>query len=360
MALIRERQSIIPAKNQSTAMPLASHFSVLSSSVLMIAKAIDSYGHDSRELFYRAGLDHDRLTQPLARFSYAAIQRLWQIALETTGDPCFGLRVASFWHPTTFHALGYSWLASRNLEEAFERLVRYSSVVSTAAKGAMRIEKSRQSFCLVVDIDHVNPPPAPVAIDAGMAAILAMCRGAYGDRFRPLEVQMRHPESRCVDQFVELFRAPVRFSQPRYSMCIDPGVASESLATANPELVRVNDQVVTDYLVRLDREDIIMRVRSKLIERLSSGQVDEADIASSVNLSRRSLQRKLRQRGVSFSELLDSSRRELGLKYVRDAQYSLNEVAFLLGFAEPGNFSRAFRRWFGKSPSQYRHDSLLN
>jgi len=101
-------------------------------------------------------------------------------------------------------------------------------------------------------------------------------------------------------------------------------------------------------------------VRSKLIERLSSGQVDEADIASSVNLSRRSLQRKLRERGVTFSELLDRSRRELGLQYVRDAQHSLNEVAFLLGFAEPGNFSRAFRRWYGKSPSQYRHDSLSN
>ena len=335
-------------------MPLASHFSVLSSSVLMIAKAIDSYGCDSRELFQRAGLDHDRLAQPLARFSYGALQRLWVIAQEASGDPCFSLRVASFWHPTTFHALGYSWLASRNLEEAFERLVRYSSVVSTAAKGALRIEKSRDSFCLVADTDHVTPPPVPVAMESGMASILAMCRGAYGNRFRPLEVQMRHPEPSSVDQFVEHFRAPVRFSQPRYAMCIDPAVASESLATANPELVRVNDQVVTDYLARLDREDIIMRVRSELIERLPSGQVDESDIASSVNLSRRSLQRKLRERGVSFSELLDSSRRELGLQYVRDPQYSLNEVAYLLGFAEPGNFSRAFKRWYGKSPSQYR------
>lgn len=171
-------------------MPLASHFSVLSSSVLMIAKAIDSYGCDSRELFHRAGLDHDRLTQPLARFSYGALQRLWVIAQETTGDPCFSLRVASFWHPTTFHALGYSWLASRNLEEAFDRLVRYSSVVSTAAKGALRIEKSRDSFCLVADTDHVTPPPVPVAMESGMAAILAMCRGAYGNRFRPLEVQI--------------------------------------------------------------------------------------------------------------------------------------------------------------------------
>jgi AraC-like DNA-binding protein len=97
-----------------------------------------------------------------------------------------------------------------------------------------------------------------------------------------------------------------------------------------------------------------MRVRSKLIERLPSGRVDEGDIAASINLSQRSLQRKLQQQGVSFTGLLDSSRRELGLQYVRDSQYSLNEVAYLLGFSEPGNFSRAFKRWYGKPPSQYR------
>jgi hypothetical protein len=169
-------------------MPLASHF-------------IDSYGCDSRELFHRAGLDHDRLTQPLARFSYGALQRLWVIAQETTGDPCFSLRVASFWHPTTFHALGYSWLASRNLEEAFDRLVRYSSVVSTAAKGALRIEKSRDSFCLVADTDHVTPPPVPVAMESGMAAILAMCRGAYG---------MCRPVCRALSRAGQVFAAALR------------------------------------------------------------------------------------------------------------------------------------------------------
>ncbi len=335
-------------------MPIASHFSVLSSGVLMIAKALDSYGQDTRELFRRAGLDYERLRQPLARYSYSSIQRLWKISVEATGDACFGLRVSSFWHPTTFHALGYSWLASNNLEEGFERVVRYSSIANTAAKGALRIEKTADAFCFTVDQNYVFPPPIPAALDAGMSAILVMCRAAYGSKFRPLRVSMRHDDPGCPDQFAELFKAPVEFGQERYAMYIDPAVVAEPLATANPELVRVNDKVVTDYLARLDRGDVIMRVRSKLIERLPSGHVDEGDIAASINLSRRSLQRRLKEQGVSFSELLDSSRRELGLQYVRDSQHSLNEIAYLLGFAEPGNFTRAFKRWYGKPPSQYR------
>jgi hypothetical protein len=213
-------------------MPISNHFSVISSGVLMIAKAIDSYGNDSRELFHRAGLDYDRLHQPLARFSYASIQRLWALAVEATGDACFGLRVSSFWHPTTFHALGYSWLASRNLAEGFDRLVRYSSVANTASKGMMRIEQSADTFCFSVNSNSVFPPPQPAAMDAGMATILRMCRAAYGSKFRPLQVSLRHSDPGCSDQFTELFAAPVLFSQQRYALHIDPAVAHESLSTA--------------------------------------------------------------------------------------------------------------------------------
>lgn len=163
-----------------------------------------------------------------------------------------------------------------------------------------------------------------------------------------------HVAPGCADRYRQLFRAPVAFSQPSNSIWLDPDQAFESLATANPELVRVNDQIVTDYLAKLDRDDIVMRVRSKLIEQLPSGGGDEARIASELHLSQRSLQRKLKAEGLSFSELLESTRRELGRDYVRDSQHSFNEISYLLGFAEPGNFSRTFRRWYGKTPSEYR------
>lgn len=320
----------------------------------MISKALDSYGLASRAVFRQAGLDFERLSQPHARYSYTSIQRLWSAAVEATADACFGLRVASFWHPTTFHALGYSWLASNNLAEGFDRVVRYSSVLNTAAKGMLQINKSPETYCFAIAKGGVFPPPQPAAMDAGMATILIMCRAAYGDSFRPQRVTMRHASPGCTEQFAELFKAPVEFSQERYAMYIDPNVANEPLSTANPELVRVNDRVVTDYLAKLNRSDIVMRVHSKLIERMPSGQIDEANIAATINLSQRTLQRKLKTQGVSFSVVLDTARRDLGLQYVRSSQYSLNEIAYLLGFAEPGNFSRAFRRWYGKSPSEYR------
>ena len=337
-------------------MPNSAHYSALSSWVLLIAKAIDSYGQNSRQLFAEAGLDHYRLRDPLARFPYPLVARLWHIASASCGDPAFGLRVAGFWHPTTLYALGYAWLASKNLDEAFDCAARYSRIVNTAASGVIRIDKSPASYRVILDASHIRlqEPPADAVGDAAMAMLVRMCREAYGEHFDPLRVTLQHDDAGCAGLYRDFFRCPVAFSQEQNSIWLDPDTAVEPLATANPELVRINDGIVTDYLARLDRDDIVMRVRAKLIEHLPSGGGDESQIATELNLSLRSLQRKLKERGVTFSGLLEATRRELGRDYVRDSRYSFNEVAYLLGFTEPANFSRAFRRWYGKTPSEYR------
>jgi len=335
------------------------NFSAISSWVLLIARGIDSYGYDSAELFANAGMDHSRLRDPGARFSYTKITRLWALAIEATRDPCFGLTVASYWHPTTMHALGYSWFASNNLQEAYERMCRYSRILNTATNGALKIEVSEKLYCVIVDPSRMNPTPPPVAIDAGLAMMLNMSRSSYGEDFHPIRVSFQHDKPdgpEVLKRFDEFFMAPVDFSQPENALWLDTEMVREPLQSANPELARVNDRIVTDYLANLDRNDVTMRVRSELIERLPTGQVSEEGIASSINVSQRSLQRRLKEQGMSFSQLLENTRKELGLQYVRDPQHSFNEIAYLLGFAEPGNFSRAFKRWYGKSPSHYRQE----
>ncbi|MCP4233196.1 MAG: AraC family transcriptional regulator, partial [Aestuariibacter sp.] len=325
---------------------------------LLIAKAIDSYACDSEQIFTKAGLDYSRLRDPVARFSFPAVRRLWVLACEATEDPCFGLTVAKYWHPTTLHALGYSWLASNNLEEAFERAVRYSRIINTAANGILKTEKSVNAYRLIIDTNRFNPPPVPASIEAAMAMLIVMTRAAYGEEFRPLRVSLQSDKPACADRIRDFYRAPVSFSQAENALWLDPEVASRPLATANPELVRINDRIVTDYLAQLDRSDVTMRVKSELIGRLSGGRSSEEDIATSLNISQRTLQRKLREQGKTFTGLLETTRRELSLQYVRDPQYSFSEITFLLGFTEPGNFSRAFKRWYGKSPTQFRNGCL--
>ncbi|RLA11011.1 MAG: hypothetical protein DRQ59_10705 [Gammaproteobacteria bacterium] len=326
----------------------------LASSVLLLVRAIDSYGVDSSDLFSRVGLDYSKLKDPLARYSSEAVNKLWALADKAIDDPCFGLKVATFWHPTSYSALGYSWLASNSLEDAFMRSSRYARIVNTSAIDIMEYQETADAYCVIIHTDRLRPSLVAPTVEYSVAMILVMCRAAYGPDLNPVRVSFQHKRPENADCFTDFFDAPVGFSQANNALWLTPEVVTTPLATANPELVRISDKVVTDYLAQLDRSDLSMQVQSKLIERLPSGQVNEEMIASAINVSQRSLQRKLKEQGVSFTQLLEDTRRDLGLQYVRDPQRSFNEIAFLLGFAEPGNFTRAFKRWYGKSPSKYR------
>ncbi len=340
-------------------MPTSTSNSIIASWVQLIARAIDDYGYDSRDLFRQVGLDYGQLNEPGARCSYTAVCRLWDLAAATIKDACFGMQVASLWHPTTMHALGYSWMASYNLDEAYRRTVRYGRFLNSATYSALKIRESAESYGLVSDISLLNFVPPQVGQEAGIALFLNISRATYGPDFKPVGVSVRRKEPDCVDRFCQYFDTPVIFSETNNALWLNPEQVVKPLATANPELVRINDQVVVDYLANLDRNDVVSRVRSEIAEHLPSGRIDEAEISAAINLSQRSLQRRLSEQEMSFTRVLEDTRRDLSREYVRDPQRSINEIAYLLGFSEPGNFSRAFKRWYGKTPSEYRQRHLM-
>ncbi len=122
----------------------------------------------------------------------------------------------------------------------------------------------------------------------------------------------------------------------------------------NPQLARLNDQIMIRYLAELDQGNIINRVKAAVVDQMPSGNVTDQAIAKALHMGVRALQRKLQDAGTTFKTLLDGTRRELACQYIRDSRLNLNEISFLLGFAEVSSFSRAFKRWTGESPSVFR------
>ena len=109
-------------------------YSTISSWVLLVAQALDAQGLDSAAVFREAGIDPDRLRDPGARFPVTAIAKVYRLSVAQTQDPAFGLEVARHWHPTTLHALGYSWMASATLRDAVGRFSRYGRMVTDGAQ----------------------------------------------------------------------------------------------------------------------------------------------------------------------------------------------------------------------------------
>ncbi len=129
------------------------------------------------------------------------------------------------------------------------------------------------------------------------------------------------------------------------------------LPAANAELARQHDAVVLKLLTKLKRGDVVTQAQSKLIELLPSGDCNKAKVAHALNMSARTLHNKLSAAGTGYQQLLDETRQALAEQYIRQLDLSVSEIAYLLGFSDCSNFSRAFHRWTGISPSEFRNQA---
>ena len=326
--------------------------STLSSWALLISRTLAVRGIDAAELFRRARLPPELLGDPNARYPLAGMQRLWKLAMETTGDPCIGLEVGRSWHPTTFHALGYAALASGSLREALTLVVRYSRVVSTGARIALEDHGADAHLRLHSRLPDYAIESAPMApqVQAGLAALVVLCRTLIDSRFSPKQVlfaQSASPPS--ADRLRAFFECPVTLGGREDALVFGRASLDAPIGTENPLLLSINEQALMQYHARLDARNVGDRVRAQLARTLPAGKVSQQDVARALNMSLRSMQRKLKEEGVSFRGLLDDTRRRLARQYSSDPTLSAGEVAYLLGFADASSFSRASRRWGGRS-----------
>lgn len=329
------------------------HSSLLASATLGIWRALEHEGYDAAGLFEQAGLDREALPQPGARFSFPAVKRLWALVLETTGDPCFGLKTGQLWHPSSAHALGYAWLASDSLLEAFQRMARYFRVITTDRE-RVELVSEREGYRFRWDFSESEYAVSDVEYDEAFAAVVSLCRFSTGDATAPKRIWMRRAPPPCEREFEEFFRAPIEYSAGENSMLFDRREVEAKLLSSNIQIAMECDRTIESYMAQLDRDNIAANIKAQLLMQLPSGTVTNQGVAKALHLSVRTMQRRLHEEGITFKQLVDDTRRELALQYIKDPSVSINEMTYLLGYSEPANLSRAFKRWTGQSPRAMR------
>jgi AraC-like DNA-binding protein len=327
----------------------AGHNSILGSYVKAVGRALDAAGCNGAAVLAQAGFDLRDLEGLDTRCPLGHSRELWRLAVAATGDPAFGLKVASYYKHTTFHALGYGTSASSTLKEAFERVCRYCHIVSDAVDYRFVQRGTKYHFLIEPAVDI-----APEAIDAIVSTYLRMARSLVGRQCSPLSIELRRPRPSVIDDYERLWRAPLRFGAEQNRMIFDAESIEQPLETGNPELARQSDAISSRYLARIERNNIAARVREVLTLRLEGGEPSQECVAETLNMSARTLQRKLGDNGTTFKEILDETRHGMALAYLSSAQRSVNDVTYLLGFSCTSSFTRAFRRWTGLSPSDWR------
>jgi len=329
------------------------HATTLSSVALMFWKTLEQdYQLDSESLFRDAGLDPSKIYDPNYRYPDAGMFKLWHLAVQQTNDECLGLKVAQHIQATTLHALGFAWLSSSTLKDALERLVRYYRLVTDVEK--LSLVEGDNYYSLQLARKSPNIEYMVQDYDAFFAAVTIMCRTLLGDKFAPTMIKMERPEPGCFAEMKTFFNTEIQFEVGENSMRFDKYSLLQTLPSGNAELARENDQIIARYLSKLDRKDTILQIKAKLLEQMPSGNVSEEEVANSLNMSIRTMQRKLKTLDQSYRQIVDDTRRDLAIEYVRQSDFPITTITFMLGFTEPANFTRAFKRWTGQSPTDYR------
>lgn len=324
---------------------------ILASWAVAVAQALDARGLDSHKIFVEGGIDLSTARNPSTRYPTEQMTIVYRLAEEATRDQAFGLSVADFVHPTSLHALGYSLFASSDLESFCRRIVRYFGLVTTNAITTFEQTLTEHRLTMSPEVDSNVFVPQ----DAWLATIVRFMRFIYRPDFDPIRVTLRRPEPAFErGRFSEFFGAPIEFGSATNALVFDPADMKVHLPAANAELAQQNDRVVMKLVSGIDRWDVVAQVRGSFMALLPSGDCSRANVAMRLNMSERTLQNRLVERGTSYRQLLNETRQELAEQYMNDGRYTISEVAFLLGFSEISSFSRAFRSWTGDSPSTYR------
>jgi AraC-like DNA-binding protein len=317
-----------------------------------VADALRGAGLDERALFAEVGIPVDASGTPQGRCASEKVSLLWQLAVQRSNDPAIALATPQVPQPSNFEVVGYAMMSSQTLHGALERLVRYLRVISDAA--AITLTEPGAQCRLELELFGSARPVPGARYEFDLLTLLNFCRWIVGRDLTPLSAEFMHAAPSDLRRYAQVFRCPVRFGTPHNGLLFARADLMLPLPTANPVLADLHDRFAGEHVERLGAAQTTLKCRELIIARLPDGEPRREAIAEALCISERTLQRRLLEEGTSFQELLDATRRELAQRYLRQPRTSLYEAAYLLGFSDQGNFTRACKRWFALTPGQYR------
>jgi AraC-like DNA-binding protein len=292
---------------------------------------------------------------PDVRVPDTVAESVWRTAAVLTGDLAIGVHVAQSLPRGALDLVEYAFRSSPSLAAGLERLTRYGRVLSDRV--ASRMEGDGDA--LTIEIRDVGGTALHSGrAEFGLAVALKLSRDAIDAPLVPREVRFAHAAPADITEHERFFACPIRFGAGTNAMIISGADAMRRLVSADPALAdivrRRLDKVLAERVVPAAAAPVNVRVRRMLLDDFAQATLTPDAVAKSLAMSHRTLSRRLAEEGTTFRQILDHVRAELARVLLDDASLSVADVAFFLQYSEPAAFHRSFKRWTGKTPTEYR------
>ncbi|HMG20049.1 MAG TPA: AraC family transcriptional regulator [Kofleriaceae bacterium] len=323
------------------------------------ARYLAQIGCDADALLVRHGLSSAVLAERDHRIPHDQAMALVREAVALSGDPAIGVHAARCYEPGDFHVVEYAAANCASVGEALKLAARFQALNHDGFVMELDVAPPLATLRVraVGDLQH-----EPAGIEFLFASLLAYGSRSVGHPTRPLRVDFVHagpttPESLRI--YEETFRE-VRFGCDEDAMWLN--AAALDLPHRAPD--RSLLQILTNHADALLRQlspqppGFAERARAMIAETLLAGNSGAEPVARRLAVSLRTLHRRLAEEGTSHGELVDDVRRAQAMLHLSSNRFSIGEISFLLGFAHPNGFHKAFKRWTHMTPAQYREEAL--
>lgn len=341
-------------------MPIDSQREVSVGLTLAILEALRMAGlSDPESLLPEAGIEPDLLGKPENRIPFEQQNALWALAVANAPAHVFGLQFARSVQPTSFGLVGYMAMNCGSIGECLEAIVNYQFLAGEGGEFSLEPCGDDTALCYT----PVNPggPATRDRVVGMLAATVSFGRWLVGEAFQPRRVAFSHDLPGRSAEYEEFFGCPVAFAERHNCAVYTPAVTGLVVPNASEELLALLRERANRMLGGLSRgTGIAGRIASLLASQLDSAVPDKSVIAAQLGMSERTLQRRLREEGTTYQATLDRTRHYLARDLLRNTQMPLADVAIQLGFSEPSTFFRAFKRWEGATPGQYREAGVFS
>ncbi len=323
----------------------------------MAYQAMVRMGLDADAVLKRLGVSPQILADRHMRTPHGAQALFWQVLEEVSGDADIGLHLGEHMPVYTGQVLQYLYLSSATFGDGLNRVLNYQRLLSDATQAT--IEQDDDCACIIVDssdgltgqLRHLN--------ECLMLALITFFRYVTDDAFRPAAIWFKHPAPEPAQtgstEHERVFACPVQFSQPENRLFFSRDLLDLPSSHAEPELLRLHEKLASEHVAKLERQDVVSRVYRVFGEILESGEVSLECVADRLDIKARTLRSRLAEAGTSFNSLLADYRCTLAKRLLAATDETIDEIVYLTGFSEPSTFYRAFKRWTGQTPVEYRN-----
>ncbi len=279
------------------------------------------------------------------------VQALHTIA-EITAKPAVGLEIGAAIRPRHLGVTGYLMAHCANAGEMLVRMLHFGRLFMKRQDMEIRIDGKD----FVLEWRAGGIPMVQTWADLRASAVVSFCRNVTGRPAQAVkQVEYALPPPTDLAPYHDFFDGEVLFNRDSYSLRVDVELVTVPLVEPDTALVEVLDEKATRLLSRHAGDTVVDEpLYRATMQAINAGEPGADSVATRLNCSRRTLNRRLAKHGKSFQQVQDECRLELAQSYLKDPQLNLADISGLLGYAEQAAFTRAFKRWTGTTPARFR------